>query len=183
VWRVPVAKLDFVPLRTDTFELSGLHLTVGEARRLDLSVGIEPLSLGGETYSAQPAVVPAVLDVARIMHGGYSLRLRFTATVTGPCMRCLGPAAPAFEIDAREVWQPGEGEELASPYLQHEVVDLQAWARDALALAVPSVLVCRDDCPGLCPVCGVPLDDAGPDHAHEPEMDSRWAKLSELRFD
>jgi uncharacterized protein len=98
-------------------------------------------------------------------------------------MRCLGPAAPSFEIDAREVWQPGEGEELTSPYLSHEAVDLQDWARDALALGLPSVLVCRDDCPGLCPVCGVQLDEAGPNHGHERPVDSRWAKLSELRFD
>jgi uncharacterized protein len=172
-----------VPPRTDIFELSGLHLTAGEARRLELSVAIPPLSLGGERYEVGPVAVPAVLDVSRITHGGYSLRLRFTATVAGPCMRCLGPADPSFDVDAREVWQPGEGEELTSPYLQHEVLDLQAWARDALALALPSVLVCRQDCPGLCPVCGVNLREAGPDHAHERPMDSRWAKLAELRFD
>jgi uncharacterized protein len=172
-----------VPPRTDTFELSGLHLTAGEGRRLDLAVGIEPLSLGGETYAAEPSVVPAVLDVARTTHAGYSLRLRFTVTLSGPCMRCLEPAAPSFDIDAREIWQPGEGEELSSPYLEHEHVDLKAWTRDALALALPSALVCRDDCAGLCPVCGVRLDEAGPDHAHERSMDSRWAKLSELRFD
>jgi uncharacterized protein len=146
-------------------------------------VGIEPLSMGGGTYVVEPAVVPVLLDVARIAHGGYSLRLRFTATPGGPCMRCLGPAAPSFDIDAREVWQPGEGEELTSPYVDHQVVDLRSWARDALVLAVPSALVCRADCPGLCPVCGVNLDEAGPDHVHERPIDSRWAKLSELRFD
>jgi uncharacterized protein len=172
-----------VPPRTDTFELSGLHLTAGEGRRLDVAVGIEPLSLGGERYSVEPSLVPAVLDVARTTHAGYSLRFRFTANLTGPCMRCLGPAAPSFDVDAREIWQPGEGEELTSPYLQNELVDLQSWARDALALALPTVLVCREDCPGLCPVCGAKLGEAGPDHAHERPMDSRWAKLSELRFD
>ena len=146
-------------------------------------MGIDPFSLGGEQYLAEPALVPVVLDVSRITHGGYSLRLRFTATVTGPCMRCLSPTAPSFQIDAREVWQPGEGEELTSPYLKHEALDLHAWARDALALAVPSVLICREDCAGLCAVCGANLNEAGPTHVHERPMDSRWAKLSELRFD
>lgn len=172
-----------MPPRTDSFELSGLHLTTGEGRRLELAVGIDPLSLGGEKYMIEPAVVPCVLDVSRTTHHGYSPRLRFTATVIGPCMRCLGPAAPSFDIDAREIWQPGEGEELTSPYLQREVLDLHAWARDALALGLPSALVCREDCRGLCPVCGVNLDEAGPEHVHERQMDSRWAKLSELRFD
>jgi uncharacterized protein len=172
-----------VPPRTDTFELSSLHLTAGEGRRLELSVGIEPFSLGGETYAVEPGVVPAMLDISRTTHGGYSLRLRFTAKVSGPCMRCLGPAEPSFEIDAREVWQPGEGEELTSPYVSREVLDLESWARDALALALPAVVVCRDDCAGLCSVCGANLNEAGPDHAHEQAMDPRWAKLSELHFE
>jgi uncharacterized protein len=165
------------------FELSGLHLSSGEARRLELAVPIAPLSLGGETYAVTPDLVPAVLDVSRISGGGYSLRVRFRATLSGPCMRCLNPAGQSFEIDAREVWQPGEAEELTSPYVSLEVLDLGAWARDALALALPAVLLCREDCAGLCPVCGVALNDAGPDHAHEQSMDPRWAKLSELHFE
>lgn len=172
-----------MPPRTDTFELSGLHLSSGEARRLELAVAVPPLSLGGENYVVTPGPLPAVLDVSRITGGGYALRLRFTATVTGPCMRCLTPAEPSFDIDAREVWQPGEGEELTSPYLTSEVLDLQGWARDALALALPPVLLCREDCAGLCSVCGANLNEAGPDHAHQQAMDPRWAKLSELRFD
>ena len=59
----------------------------------------------------------------------------------------------------------------------------EAWARDALALALPQQLLCREECAGLCPVCGVDLNDAEPGHAHEREPDPRWAKLSELRFD
>jgi uncharacterized protein len=172
-----------VPPRTDTFELSSLHLSPGEGRRLELAVRIAPLSLGGERYTVDPDVLPTVLDLSRISGGGYALRLRFTATLKGPCMRCLSDAEPSFDVDAREVWQPGEGEELTSPYLQREVLDLEAWARDALALALPPALVCRQDCAGLCALCGANLNDAGPDHAHEQPMDPRWAKLSELRFD
>jgi uncharacterized protein len=98
-------------------------------------------------------------------------------------MRCLESASPKFAIDAREVSQPGEDDELASPYVQREVLGLDAWARDALALAVPSSLLCQPDCAGLCAVCGENLNTAGPEHHHEREVDPRWAKLSELRFD
>jgi uncharacterized protein len=98
-------------------------------------------------------------------------------------MRCLAPAVPVFEVDAREVSLPGEGDELESPYVENGLLDLHAWARDALALAVPTQLLCRADCAGLCPVCGLDLHLAGPEHAHEREPDSRWAKLAELRFD
>jgi uncharacterized protein len=172
-----------VSLRTDTFDLGGLHLSTGEARRLELSVAIEPFALAGERYSAEPEVVAARLDISRTTGRGYALRLRFQAALTGPCMRCLEPASPTFAIDAREVSQPGGGDELESEYVDREVLDVHAWARDGLALAVPSTLLCRSDCAGLCAVCGANLNTTGPEHRHERDPDPRWAKLADLRFD
>lgn len=170
-------------LRTDTFDLGGLHLSAGEGRRIDLYVAIDPLSLGGERYPVEPPLVPVALDISRTIGAGYALRLRFEASLSGPCMRCLEPAEPTFSVDAREISQPGEGEELESPYVHSDSLDLQAWARDSLALALPAKLLCRPDCAGLCTVCGANLNEAGPEHHHDPEPDLRWAKLSELRFE
>ena len=190
-------------LRTDTFDLGGLRLTTGEGRELDLTVGLDPLVLGGERYAANPAMVPVRLGISRMSGSGYALRLRFDATVEGPCMRCLETAAPTFTVDAREVSQQQddsraahsgeagsragrrreEGEELSSPYMEDEVLDLHAWARDALALALPPKLLCKEDCAGLCPLCGADLNAAGPEHQHERSPDPRWAKLSELHFE
>ena len=170
-------------MRTDTFDLGRLRLTAGEGRRLDVTVAIAPYLLGGDRYLVDPELVPVRIDVSRTTANGYALRLRFEATLEGPCMRCLEPAKPTFSIDAREVSQPGQGEELESPYLDRQILDAGAWARDALALALPDKLLCRADCAGLCPVCGTDLNLAGPDHEHEREPDPRWSKLSELRFD
>jgi uncharacterized protein len=168
---------------SDDFDLAGLRLTSGEGRRLDLDVAIDPFEFGGERYAVQPARIPVVLDVAKTTGDGYALRLRFTAALSGPCMRCLEEATPDVAVDAREISQPGAGDELESPYVEAGVVDLRAWARDALALALPAQIVCRPDCAGLCPVCGANLNTAGPEHHHEREMDPRWSKLSELKFD
>jgi uncharacterized protein len=170
-------------LRTETFDLGGLHLVTGEGRRLELGVAIEPFAIGGQTYRVEPDQIPVRLDVSRTTGPGYALRLRFDADLSGPCMRCLEPASPRFQIDAREVSQPGGGEELSSPYVEHDVLDLRAWARDALALALPATLLCRPECAGLCAICGENLNAAAPDHGHEPTPDPRWAKLSELHFD
>jgi uncharacterized protein len=191
------------PLRTDTFDLGGLRLTTGEGRRLDLFVTIEPFTLAGESYSVEPELVPLRLDISRTTGNGYALRLRFEASLVGPCMRCLGPAAPTFAVDAREVSQPNEArslrdeaaagrgrskqtvelDDLVSPYVEDGVLDLRGWASDALALAVPANLLCREGCAGLCSVCGANLNEAGPDHHHEREPDPRWGALSELRFE
>ena len=83
-------------------------------------------------------------------------------------------------VDAREVDVPGGGDELDSPYVDGEVLDLRRWAHDAVALASPSQVLCSPGCPGLCPVCAIPLARAGPEHRHAREPDPRWAKLREL---
>jgi uncharacterized protein len=172
-----------MPLRTDTFDLGGLRLSSGEGRSLDLSVAIDPFSFGGERYPVEPALVPVRLDISKTTGDGYALRLRFEASLTGPCMRCLEPASPKFAVDAREVSQPGETDELSSPYVQSAVLDLHRWSRDALALALPTKLLCDLECAGLCPLCGANLNATGPEHVHERGPDPRWAKLSEIRFD
>jgi uncharacterized protein len=169
--------------KTHDFDLAGLRLSAGEGRRLDLAVPIEPLLLGSETYSAEPASVPVELNVSRMIGGGYALRLRFDAAVAGPCVRCLKPASPTVEVEAREVDRPGGGEELASPYVHGETLDLAGWARDAFALAIPAKILCREDCAGLCPVCAADLNEAGPEHRHEAAPDPRWAKLRELELE
>ena len=166
--------------RTDIFDLGRLQLSSGEGRSLDLDVGMDSLELGGQTYSAGGSV-PARLDVSRTTQG-YAMRLRYEVRLEGPCMRCLEDAGRPFTVDAREVDQPGGGEEMSSPYLDGDELDLRSWARDALALDLPTQIVCREDCLGLCAICGQNLNDA-PGHAHERTRDPRFAKLSELKFE
>jgi len=168
--------------RTDTFDLGRLGLSSGEGRRLDLRVGVDAFEFGGQRYEVPGREVRAVLDVAHTTTG-YSLRLRFETELDGPCMRCLEDAGQEVAVDAREVDQPGGGEELNSPYLEVDELDVRAWARDALALALPAQIVCREDCLGLCAVCGENLNQAEPGHAHEREPDPRWAALRELKLD
>jgi uncharacterized protein len=171
-----------MPVRTDSFDLGGLHLSSGAGRRLELFVAIDDFMLGGERYRVQTELVPLQLDVSRTTANGYALRLRFTVGVSGPCMRCLEEASSAISVESREVSQPGESEELRCEYLDGEVLDLQAWSRDALALSLPAKLLCRADCAGLCPVCGANMNEVS-EHGHDSSPDPRWAKLSEIKFE
>jgi uncharacterized protein len=167
---------------TDIFDIGRLGLSSGEGRRLDLEVAVDDLDFAGQRYAVPGGSVSATLDVSHTTTG-YSLRLRFDTALEGPCMRCLEDAEPEVEVDAREIDQPGGGEELESPYLEDAHLDLRAWARDALALALPAQIVCREDCLGLCAVCGENLNRAGPEHGHEREPDPRWAALRELKLE
>lgn len=168
--------------KTDIFDLGRLQLTSGQGRRVELRVQLEELGFGGQRYSSEATLTDAVVDATRT-RGGYSLRLRFDARLAGPCMRCLEDSRTDVAIDAREIDQPGGGDETSSPYVDGDELDLRSWARDALALALPAQIVCRADCRGLCAICGENLNGASPDHAHEREPDPRFAKLSELRFE
>ncbi len=165
-------------------DLARLSLSHGEGKRLDLPVRLDPLELGGQTYAVTPESVQARIDVSR-PSGGYAFRLRFPLGIEGPCMRCLEPATLATEVEAREVAQEDtDDEELRSPYVEDDELDLGRWAHDAAILAIPTRFLCRQDCAGLCPVCGESLNDADPaDHEHESGPDPRWAKLNELKLE
>jgi DUF177 domain-containing protein len=162
-------------------DLARLSLSFGEAARLDVPVRIDPVTLGGQEYVPRPTPTDARLDVSRTS-SAYVLRLRFSTLLEGPCQRCLEPAELALDVDSREVDQAGAtDEELQSPYVDAEELDVSSWARDAIALALPTRILCREDCAGLCTVCGESLNDADPaDHEHRSGGDPRWAKLREL---
>lgn len=165
----------------NSIDLDRMALSPGEGRRLDLDIDPGELELAGQGY-AFVAETPGRLDISRTA-SGHAMRLAFDGAVEGPCMRCLEDAAVAVSVEAREVHQTGTAdEELRSPYVSEGLLDIAAWAHDALALALPAKLLCRPDCAGLCAVCGASLNDADPaEHEHGQTRDPRWAKLDELR--
>jgi len=116
-----------------------------------------------------------------------------TAPLAGECARCLAPLATAVAASFTELYlyprdrhdkhdrfdenTEQDDEEL---YLDGDLLDLEPVLRDAVVLALPMSPLCREDCPGLCVECGVPLADAGPGHGHEDAPDPRWAGLKQF---
>jgi uncharacterized protein len=172
--------------RADILDLARYVRSSGEGRRVDVDVTPGRLTYGEQEYAVVGDTTTARVDISRTSTG-YSLRLRFAAPVTGPCVRCLGAAEMRVEVDAREVDQPGgsEADGLRSPYVDGDELDVGAWSHDALALGMPAQFLCRPDCKGLCPVCGATLNDADPaEHRHDEEADpGPMAKLREIRFE
>jgi uncharacterized protein len=164
-----------------TFNLRTVRLQSGEQFRDVKEVELEPLELGGQRYVPIPEKPEAVLTLTR-MSSGLMLELELAVRLVGPCMRCLADAGLPIEVRAREyqATSPGESDELTTPYMEEDKLDLSAWARDAVALSLPDKILCREDCAGLCPLCGRDLN-AEPHEHEETETDSRWAKLAELK--
>lgn len=164
-----------------SFNLRQLKLRSGEEYRDEIELELEPLEFGGERYLPVPGKVPAELAITKATTGTV-FQLSFTARLHGPCYRCLGDAVLQLPISVREyqATDPDGSEELRTPYLVDNHLDLAAWARDAVALALPDKILCREDCAGLCPTCGTNLNDEP--HAHDDvPADSRWAALESLR--
>jgi uncharacterized protein len=163
------------------YDLRRLKLRSGDERREAIELELEPFEFGGQQYLPVPGVVPAALAVSRASTGTV-FGLGFDARLHGPCFRCLGDAVLELAISGREyqATNPGGDEELQTQYLADDRLDLSAWARDAIALALPDKILCRADCAGLCPVCGKNLNDEP--HEHEQVItDSRWSALERLK--
>jgi uncharacterized protein len=163
-----------------TLNLRTIKLRSGEQYQDVKQTALEPLDLGGQRYLPVPEEVPAELTLTRASTGTV-FELRFDVRLHGPCYRCLEDAVLELPISAREYQATNpESDEMRTPYLERDNLDLSAWARDALALELPDKILCRPDCAGLCPICGKNLNDEPHEHA-EPKSDSRWAALAELK--
>ena len=163
------------------FNIRTVRLQSGDQFRDVKEVDLEPLELGGQRYVPIPESPEVVLTLTRVS-SGLMLELEFDVRLVGPCVRCLGDAGLDVSVKDRQyqATSPQEDDELRTPYLIDDRLDLSAWARDAVALALPDQILCRSDCAGLCPMCGRDLN-VDP-HEHEDEgADARWAKLAELR--
>ena len=164
-----------------SIDLRRLKIQSGEQFREDREVELEALELGGQRYLPIPAEVDAELAIIRGT-SGTTFELGFPARLHGPCYRCLKDAVLDLSIRAREyqATSPGESEELRTPYVADNQLQLSDWARDAIAVELPQQILCRPDCAGLCPTCGEDLNENP--HEHEDDRpDPRWAALEQLK--
>ena len=147
-----------------------------------------------------PAPADLGLELIGVPRGAeLDLRLRLesvsegvlvSGTVSGPlrgeCGRCLRPISDTIDVEIQELFayehsttdETTDEDEVGR--LQGDLIDLEPVVRDAVVLALPTNPVCREDCPGLCPDCGVPLDELPTGHGHE-QLDPRWAALSQIK--
>src|SRR5690606_27227493 len=100
---------------------------------------------------------------------GVLVSARARARLRGECGRCLRDITDAVDVEFQQLYayehsttdETTDEDEVGR--MHGDLIDLEPDLRDAMVLALPLHPVCREDCPGLCPACGVPWDDLPPD--------------------
>jgi uncharacterized protein len=122
---------------------------------------------------------------------GILVDAQLVTALAGECSRCLRPATTPVEIRLDEEYLPLldlatgkpvtiEDEPDALRLTDHHELDLEPSVRDAISLAEPIAPLDRPDCPGLCPTCGLPLDEGTHDHPDD-DIDPRLEALRGFR--
>lgn len=166
------------------FDVSRLGRRPGAMQEVRQSVP-SPARIGLDLIAIEPGA-PLDLDLRlESVSEGVLVSGTVHAPTRGECSRCLEPVTGAVDIGLTELFaypdslteSTTEADEVG--HVVDHTVNLEQPIVDAVGLALPFAPMCREDCPGLCPQCGVPLAKAGPDHRHE-QIDPRWAKLARL---
>jgi uncharacterized protein len=144
-----------------------------------------PSRIGVEMIGIQ-AGAPLELDLrVESVSEGVLVTGTLTAPTSGECSRCLTPFNGSVEVALTELFAYPDSiteattEEDEVGRVVDDIVNLEQPIIDAVGLELPFSPVCRADCPGLCPRCGILLATAEPGHHHD-EIDPRWAKLAAM---
>jgi uncharacterized protein len=173
------------------FDTHELGRRPGALQRISRTVDA-PKDLGIADVVGVPEGAPVELDLRlESVMEGVLVTGTARASAEGECVRCLEPLRHDVAADFQELFtypdaddrgrtaEPVDGEEDEDRlFIEDGLFDLEPVLRDAVVLALPMQPVCRETCEGLCPQCGVRLDE-NPDHHHD-AVDIRWAALQGL---
>lgn len=127
-----------------------------------------PVALSGRLVEAGP--------------GQYYWRGKLETLIRGACRRCLAPVeAPVSQAVSVLFTEDDQAEDPSAYPIPPRAAELDPGdaVREELILAAPDYLLCRDDCRGICPRCGIDLNEGTCDC--KAEADPRWKALEALK--
>ncbi len=151
----------------------------GASRQVHLAEPVEGLAT---ELARVPPHLPVRVDVLlESVVEGILVSGPLSGEISYRCARCLKPFTEPFTVEVTELFVPGARDEDEAYPLGEGALDLEPMVRDAVVLSMPFSPLCRPDCLGLCERCG------GDRNLGEctcgPEVDPRWAALSELELE
>jgi uncharacterized protein len=143
-----------------------------------------------DVYDLQLAA--PIAGEVRLSRTGRSIlaRASLSTSIESTCSRCLRPVVAPIDVQIEEEALPSIDIDTGQPLDRaaepdalrlddHHELDLDEPVRAAISLAEPIALLCRPDCRGLCPTCGIDLNTVS-QHVHaEDSLDPRLAGLAQ----
>jgi uncharacterized protein len=155
-----------------------------------LSAEVERDAFGEDPWGPADDAIedPIVLDLhLDSVVEGILVRGDIAVSLTLPCARCLAPQHADRALEVAELFldptkrEDDEDEDPGYELLDDRTaIDLSTMVRDAVVIDLPTRVLCREDCAGLCPVCGADRNTEACGHGAESTPDPRWAKLADL---
>lgn len=182
-WAIPVAQVG---------------ARAGQSKQIDLDLPA-PTGIGDQIVGIRAGVPVHLTGSFESLVDGLIFMAQIRAPLQAECARCLKTIQDDMEVSATAFFpfktpepEPltgkteiivGEDEEEGGDIYPLSrggaFADLESLLRDNLAESLPLQPLCKPDCRGLCPQCGLNLNDH-PDHHHQ-VIDDRWDILKELR--
>jgi uncharacterized protein len=131
----------------------------------DITFDLPELNLGGD-LNLQKMV--GTVDLTRTPKGIF-VQARFSSSFVAECVRCLDEYNQPLEIDFNELYAFHTNSVTESGLVVPEDanIDLLPLLREYMLIEVPIKTVCREDCKGLCTVCGENLNHQTCEHQTE----------------
>ena len=142
--------------------LKQLFSIVGESRDFAYEIGTNELSdIRGYSFASPVAVKGRLYNRAGVVYLEYSVELTLLVT----CDRCLKEFERAYHYDFDHIVVPSANSD-NDDYIvaDGESIELNEAAVTDLLLQLPTKNLCKDDCKGLCMVCGCDLNESNCDH-------------------
>jgi len=165
--------------------VAALLRQVGTSMEVAFATAFDPdgaLAAPTEGASEVPAGadVEVRLTLASYLGGGIAATGSVSAPWRAACRRCAKPVEGRLEVHVAERFSASAGPDDDEAYpLVDELVDLEDLVRDAVVLELPLAPLCREECAGLCPICGADRNEGA--CGCRPAGDPRWATLDALR--
>jgi len=155
--------------------------TTGVVFRAPFDADHEFAPRGPAETDVDPEALVDVTLTLQSFRGGLRAKGHVAAPWFGVCRRCSAAVLGVSDVavDERFVDHPEPGDDEAYP-IENDEIDLAPMVHDAILLDLPLAPLCREDCAGLCPYCGIDRNEGSCDCAAP--VDPRWATLDGLRF-
>ncbi len=130
-------------------DISKIKSSTGDVLVIDETLDISELDPAFSDVKVEGKIknIAGVLTIKAVISGIY----------TSVCDRCMEDASVKLEAKLDTIFDLNEAKD-DSLTLENGKIDLTRTAYDALSLEIPMVLLCKEDCKGICPNCGANLN-------------------------